>query len=1000
MPQLLSTSLFLLLAITCIAQEPPLVAPGEARSPAEELKSFKLPRGFEAQLVASEPDIAKPMNLAFDAKGRLWVTSSLEYPFPAQGRPGRDMVHVLEDFAPDGKAKKIHTFAKDLNIPIGLLPQKDGALVFSINSLDQFKGEAGKPYTERKKLFEGFGFRDTHGMINSFTPGYDGWIYACHGYANDSTTKGTDGHELKMNSGNVFRFQADGSRVEIFSRGQVNPFGLCFDAHGNLYSADCHTKPMTQLIRGAHYDSFGKPHDGLGYGPNMMGHLHDSTGLCGIVYYDADAYPKQYRDTMFVCNVVTCRINHDKIVFKGSTPEAVLQPDFMKSDDPWYRPVYMTIGPDGAIYIADFYNRIIGHYEVPLSHPGRDRTRGRIWRIVYKGADAKATPAPHGGDLTKCTVPELLQAFEHPNISVRMLALQEAVERGSSLVDAILSEKDSAEHANANRYALQLWALERLHAPRMFQYLSTACKSGPSLVKEHALKIISERSSIKLELWTLILAALKDPDAMVQRKAAEAISQGGRTNRVFLRQLIECLHHVTKEDTHLQHTLRIALRNQLARLPSEEFAALTATDIAQLADIALGIASERGGQTALRALQSQSNWQGNLPKLVQHASRYLPQQMAVIHELSQKHRPHQRHYAALLQAEVQGLREAGQPLPENIKADAQQFARQLCTDTNPAVVQLGIDLCSQAKLTDQFDTIAGLVINTKLPEAQRTAAVNALTSLDAAKAENALLNFIKQDDLPMEARERAASIAAGFNKPALREKLFALLTIVPSRLANVIAYSIANNPAGADELMQMVEKGKVPPSILLTTSVQSRIFNHNRPAFRERYTKLTQGLPPADVKLAELVTLRTSRYAAAKPDADRGAKLFTQHCAACHQLANQGAKVGPQLDGVGIRGVERLLEDILDPNRNVDQAFRASVIVLKDGRTMTGLVLRTEGNIIVFADTQGKEQKLDKNDIDESKLTNLSPMPATFDTGLKEAEMNDLLAYLLQQRAK
>ncbi len=997
MPRLLSTSIIILLAITCIAQEPPLVAPGEARTPAEELKSFKLPPGFEAQLVASEPDIAKPMNLAFDAKGRLWVTSSLEYPFPAQGRPGRDMVHVLEDFAPDGKARKIHTFAKDLNIPIGLLPQKDGALVYSINSLDQLKGEAGKLYTERKKLFEGFGFRDTHGMINSFTPGYDGWIYACHGYANDSTTKGTDGQELKMNSGNVFRFQADGSRAEIFSRGQVNPFGLCFDAHGNLYSADCHTKPMTQLIRGAHYDSFGKPHDGLGYGPNMMGHLHDSTGLCGIVFYDADAYPKQYRDTMFVCNVVTCRINHDKIVFKGSTPEAVLQPDFMKSDDPWYRPVYMTIGPDGAIYIADFYNRIIGHYEVPLSHPGRDRTRGRIWRIVYKGTDAKATPAPHDGDLTKCTIPELLQAFEHPNITVRMLALQEAVERGADTAKAIMT--DGPEAKNANRYVLQLWALERLKQLTDAELLK-ARSIEVGLVQEHALKIISERKQWTPELRHTVSAALMNQDPVVQRKAAEAMCMDTSASLASIRLLNECLKSVSREDTHLRHTLRIALRNQLSRLPSEEFTALTSTDIVQLADIALGIASERGGQTALRALQTQAGWHDNLPKLVQHSSRYLPKQMPVIHELSQKHRPQQHYYAALLQAEVQGLRQSGQPLPENIKADAQQFAHQLCTNANPAVVQLGIDLCSQAKLTDQFDTIAGLVINTRLPEAQRTAAVNALTSLDVVKAENALLNFIKQDDLPMEARERAATIAAGFNKPALREKLFGLLTIVPSRLANVIAYSIANNPAGADELMQMVEKGKVPPSILLTTSVQSRIFNHNRPAFRERYTKLTQGLPPADVKLAELVSLRTSRYAASKPDADRGAKLFTQHCAACHQLANQGAKIGPQLDGVGIRGVERLLEDILDPNRNVDQAFRASVIVLKDGRTMTGLVLRTEGNIIVFADTQGKEQKLDKNDIDESKLTNLSPMPATFDTGLKESELNDLLAYLLQQRAK
>ena len=206
-----------------IADEPPVVAPTEAKTPEEEKKCFKLPPGFEAQLVASEPDIAKPMNIAFDAKGRLWVTSSLEYPFPAQGRPGRDMVSILEDFAPDGKARKISTFAKNLNIPIGILPRSDGALVYSINSLDHLYGQVGQLYQDRKKLYGGFGFRDTHGMVNSFTQGYDGWIYACHGYANDSVTKGTDGQELKMNSGNVFRFKPDGSHVEIFTRGQVNP---------------------------------------------------------------------------------------------------------------------------------------------------------------------------------------------------------------------------------------------------------------------------------------------------------------------------------------------------------------------------------------------------------------------------------------------------------------------------------------------------------------------------------------------------------------------------------------------------------------------------------------------------------------------------------------------------------------------------------------------------------------------------------------------------------
>lgn len=977
------------------AQEPPLVALTEAKSPEEEKKLFKLPPGFEAQLVASEPDIAKPMNLAFDAKGRLWVTSSLEYPFPAQGRVGRDMVHVLEDFAPDGKARKIHTFAKDLNIPMGVLPQKDGALVFSINSLDFFQGPVTSLYQSRKKLYGGFGFRDTHGMINSFTMGYDGWVYACHGYANDSATQGSDGQILKMNSGNVFRFKTDGSHAEIYTKGQVNPFGLCFDAMGNLYSADCHTKPMTQLIRGACYDSFGKPHDGLGYGPNMMGHLHDSTGLCGIIYYDADAYPKAYRDTMFVCNVVTCRINHDKLEFKGSTPVAVIQPDFMTSDDPWYRPVYMTIGPDGCIYIADFYNRIIGHYEVPLTHPGRDRTRGRIWRIVYKGDDAKATPAPEGGNLLERSAYTVLETFSHPNIAIRMQALNVAVERGKENASAF--KRSGFKPRNSNEHAIYLWAQHRLRALEKDE-LHKALSEGDAKVQTHALRILAENADLSESELKLVVSKLKADSPFVQREAAETLGLQSHYHEEILQALLNARQAASKEDTHLIHTIRIALRNMLARIPQESIAGLSPPDTQQLRDITLGIASATGGKLALQCLQQASDWSNLLPPLAAHAARYASDHSTDIHKLGKRYGSQLPQCTAFLQAEIQGLREAGKPIPDEVRDDAQKFARSLCQHTEPGMVQLGIDLCTNARLTDQFDTLANVVQQAKLPAAQRSAAVNALSTLDTTKAESLLIAYITQTDLPAEVREKAASLAAGLNKPAVREQLFAALLVVPSRLANVIAYTLANTSPGADALLQVVEKGKVPPAILLTTSVQSRIINHNRQDFRERYAKLTQGLPPADIKLAELVAQRSSQFTTSKPNATRGAALFKQHCFNCHQLANEGAKVGPQLDGVGIRGVERLLEDILDPNRNVDQAFRATVVVLKDGRTLNGLKVREEGNIVVMVDAQGKEQKFDKNDVEESKITNLSPMPATFDTQLKPEELNDLLAYLLSQR--
>jgi putative heme-binding domain-containing protein len=988
--------LLALLPMTFVPDEPPVVAPTEARTPAEEKKLFKLPPGFEAQLVAAEPDIAKPINLAFDSRGRLWVTSSLEYPFPAQGRPGRDMVHILSDFAPAGKARQIITFAKDLNIPLGVYPRPDGAILYSINSIDRLYAKEGQAYDRREKLYAGFGSRDTHGMVNSFTRGLDGWLYACHGYANDSATRGSDGHELRMNSGNVFRMKLDGSHVEAYTRGQVNPFGMCQDPWGNLYTADCHTRPMTQILRGAYYDSFGKPHDGLGYAPNMMGHMHDSTGLAGLVFYDADQFPKAYQGTMFVGNVVTSRINHDQIIYHGSTPEAVLQPDFLSSDDPWFRPVFMVLGPDGALYVADFYNRIIGHYEVPLSHPGRDRQRGRIWRIVYHGKDVQPSPAPHGADFAHAQAEQLVQDLDHPNLTVRNLATQELADRVPIDTEAL---KRHLAVATPQQQSLLLWVLERWNA-LSDEELQKALRHEDPLVRVHALRILAERPRRSDPCNQQILRCLSDSHPLVQRCAAEALATDQTATVGRLQALQALRQHIPAADTHLLHMVRIALRNQAAALPDAELAELSAEAVKLLNDICLGIGSARGGEIALRILQQNPSWSDLIPRLVQHAARYIPHDITVLSQFLETYQADPRKHALLMQGLVQGLRQGPGVIPNSVKQEAATLSRQLCQAADPQFIQIGLELCANARLVNQFDLVKSVVLQEKLPEPQCTQAIATLAALNPKQAEQELSGYLTNNRLPLESRERAATLLAGFNNSQARQALLAALATVPSRLANVIAYNLANSIAGAGDLLLAVESNKLPPHILLTTSVQLRILNHKRSDFNQRYAKLTQDLPPADARLAELVHQRLAEFKPHSANAQIGKKLFTQHCAVCHQIAGEGAKVGPNLDGVGIRGPERLLEDILDPNRNVDQAFRASVLVLQDGRTLTGLVLREEGNLIILADNLGKEQKIGKSEIEDRKVSNLSPMPANFDTQISGPELEHLLAYLLTQQAK
>src|SRR6516225_1437704 len=440
---------------------PPLIAPTEPRTAEEELKGLHVPPGFIVQLVAKEPKVKKPINIAFDAMGRLWVTESVEYPFPApSGRKGKDTVKILEDFGPDGEARKITTFADGLNIPIGVLPMSDGAIVYSIPNIYYMTDKDGKA-DRREVLLSTYGFGDTHGMTGEFQWGFDGWIYACHGFSNTSKVKGKGPDTITMTSGNTYRFKPNGSRLEHFTHGQVNPFGLTFDPLGNLYSCDCHSRPIYQLLRGAYYPSFGAPHDGLGFGPEVMTHDHGSTAIAGITYYAADHFPPEYRDTVFIGNVVTNRINHDRLERHGSTLLGIQQPDFLTSDDPWFRPVDIKLGPDGALYVADFYNRIIGHYEVPLTHPGRDRQRGRIWRIVYRGPGGQRAVPPRA-DWTKASVGELVGDLGHTNLAVRLKAANQLVERGGQSGIEVVRAALAREGTLPRQRVHGLWVLSRL----------------------------------------------------------------------------------------------------------------------------------------------------------------------------------------------------------------------------------------------------------------------------------------------------------------------------------------------------------------------------------------------------------------------------------------------------------------------------------------------------------------------------------------------------------
>ncbi|MFO0949531.1 MAG: HEAT repeat domain-containing protein, partial [Planctomycetota bacterium] len=1047
---------------------------------------------------------------------------------------------------------KVTLFADDLNIPIGLLPYKKGVIAFSIPYIYFLEDTDGDDRADKREILYGpMGFdRDTHGLNNAFRRGFDGWVYVCHGHANHSKFQGKDGSVLDIQSGNTYRIRPDGTRVEPFAWGQVNPFGLTFDPRGDLFSADCHTKPIMLLLRNGYYDSFGKPHNGLGYVPAVMEHLHGSTAIAGTTCYTGDNFPPEFRENMFCGNVMTSRVNRDTLRFVGSTIQAVEQPDFLISDDPWFRPVDLQVGPDGALYVADFYNRIIAHVEVPLNHPGRDKARARIWRISYAGpSQGSAKRAVR--NLRAAEEKELLRAFEDPNLGVRMRATDEWVDRSLAskpLRDAL------RDHANANVRVHSLWGLHRLGDLSNEDVIQAASDKDP-VVQTHAMRVLSETFPWSDELDSLAIQGLTDADPFVRRSAVDALGRHPRNSH--LGPLFALWNRTPPDDVHLIHAIRMTLLEEVrqpgtlsdwSRRNSDE------NDRIRMSAIALAVQNEEAAAFLLDTLRRHASSSLDLKAIFTHVAKHLPSDSEVtsLPELVQNNIPQDLDLQLdLLLAVRNGLQQRGKPEPEEVRVWGKSLAHRLLqsvgagandwksmtqtgapgpdwkleprnTEDGKTAVpflsslplgegyrgtlrsrefdipkQLQFYLCGHLGFPDQppqkenvvrlrmsdtgevareveaprndtarrvtwdlgelagkrgyLEIVDGLNVNgyawlaisgieppvVSVPDIspevvarrQRYAAMIA-ESLGLSDLQSSLAAIVRADYAEIEARLAASKALRTFQPnprlaalaellreasmdPALKRQIAevvasgenqdfakffsAAMRSAPNRAQVLAAERLSETQAGAEQFLTSVQAGDLAPRLLQLPAVRERLESLLTKEKLKEMKNLLASLPPLDQETEKLLSTRRDGYQAANPSVEKGKELFVKNCSGCHQIAGKGAVLAPQLDGIGSRGLERVLEDVLDPNRNVDPAFHVTIYELDDGRVLTGLLRRREGQSVVIADNKGQEISFPRESIVEERKSRLSLMPTNFATALNEAEFNDLLCYLLAQ---
>ncbi|MBI4606551.1 MAG: VCBS repeat-containing protein, partial [Planctomycetes bacterium] len=456
-------------------------------SPQEAAEAMAVPEGFAVDLVAGEPDLHQPVAFAFDERGRIWAAEAHTYPLRVKGKEGRwdegkDRIVVFADEDADGRFETRKVFAEGLNLVSGLEVGFGGAWVGAAPYLLFFpdRDRDDRPDGPPEVLLDGWGFEDTHETLNAFIWGPDGWLYGCHGVFTHSRVgkPGTpEKDRVPLNAG-VWRYHPLRRDFEVFAWGTSNPWGVDFNDLGQAFLTACVIPHLYHVVQGAryerqsgrHFDEHGfweittiadhrhyagdiGEHAWWGHEPVTPAATLDAGGghaHCGAMVYLGDSFPAAYRDALFLCNVHGNRVNVDHLERRGSGYVGRHGKDFLVANDRWFRGINLKTGPDGAVYLIDWYDKNACHRAQPEIW---DRTSGRLYRVSH----GPHRPVPV--DLARLEAPELAELALHPNDWQVRQARRLLQERGPDPAARRRLVEVFRAHPRADRKLRALWAL-------------------------------------------------------------------------------------------------------------------------------------------------------------------------------------------------------------------------------------------------------------------------------------------------------------------------------------------------------------------------------------------------------------------------------------------------------------------------------------------------------------------------------------------------------------
>jgi putative membrane-bound dehydrogenase-like protein len=957
--------------------------PGPALSPAEAIKKMTVPDGFSVELVASEPDIVNPVAMTFDERGRIWITESLEYPRKQPG-PGKDRVKILEDTDGDGKADKFTVFADGLNIPSGIAVGHGG--VWVANSPDILfypdKDRDGKPDGKPEVVVTGFGRTDTHELPNSLTWGPDGYLYGLNGVFNHSHVKYTEenpnyksDHPGWPLTCACFRIHPVTREFEIFCEGTSNPWGLAFDHEGSAFVSACVIDHLWHLVRTGYYHRQGGPYPPFTWKiESIVKHKHQKAAYCGLHYYDSDAYPEQYRNKLYMGNIHGGCINVDKLQRDGSTYSATGEPDFLTANDAWFMPVAQKTGPDGCMYILDWYDRYHCYQDANRDSPGLDRLKGRLYRIRYKD-----TPRAKPFDLAKESDEQLFGRLNSENDLFRDLARRLLVERRAQRdfnptdpilqkADELISTRKASELAEL-RVASVATALRR-PPDNVLDHLIT---SNYQSVRRSAIRCIGNFGGTAAQLSEVNQLMRKSPMATLLELAITIGTRSDKTGGDKIALLLDVLYF-SGDDELIRRIVWKHLEPLLEQHPKVFSSFFTG-------GIPLVPAIEAIVPRAVDRLLARKSFEARpIADLVVAVQDKFPDATSEC--------------LRLIASKV----ESGEIRGENLNSLREAFKNFLSQITRQAKTkELALDAAIlAASWNDQraVEIARDTAGDKSAKQADRLRAIAALITAGDAMVLNIATSALQESKLN---KDFAGQLIAALGKSED--------TLVSSIVLN--AYQklredvkpkalelLTQRAIWAKPLILAIAENKIPATALNVNQIQRLLALKDKDltaAVNKHWGTIRTTRDPAREQfVGEMRKLIRST----KGDPHKGIEVFNRICGQCHKIHGQGQDVGPDITSNGRASFEQLLSNVFDPSLVIGAIYQARTVQAADGRIVTGLLVEDSPQRIVLKVQGGKLETIAREDVDAMKVSELSLMPEGLEKQLQPQEIADLFAYI------